>query len=138
MSERLSLIQGPPGTGKTLVVAALVANWMKDIEKLPKILVCAPSNTAADYIAERLYQIPSLQDKIIRFSSERREDIFNLDLKKLKSYNLIHKIIYMDKQMQNKYAADILSLNKRQRTILSHVEYMFGDCLKPEEELTMQ
>jgi Rad3-related DNA helicase len=69
LKERLSIIQGPPGTGKTLVVAAIVANWMKDIENQPKVLVCAPSNTAADFIAERLTEIPMLHDKVIRFYS---------------------------------------------------------------------
>ena len=54
-SERLSVIQGPPGCGKTLVVVALAANWMKNIEEPPKLLICAPSNTAADFIAERLH-----------------------------------------------------------------------------------
>jgi DNA polymerase III delta prime subunit len=55
LMERLSLIQGPPGCGKTLVVTAIVANWMKNPAEMPKILICAPSNTAADFIAERLY-----------------------------------------------------------------------------------
>jgi Rad3-related DNA helicase len=55
LKERLSLIQGPPGCGKTLVVTAIVANWMKNPAEMPKILICAPSNTAADFIAERLY-----------------------------------------------------------------------------------
>jgi Rad3-related DNA helicase len=55
LRERLANIHGPPGCGKTLVLAAIVANWMKDPKKVPRILVCAPSNTAADFIAERLY-----------------------------------------------------------------------------------
>jgi Rad3-related DNA helicase len=67
LRERLTVIQGPPGTGKTLVVAAIVANWMKDFQDTSKVLVCAPSNTAADFIAERLFQIPLLQDKVIRY-----------------------------------------------------------------------
>ena len=59
LKERLSIIQGPPGTGKTLVLSAIVANWMKDPNH-QKILICAPSNTAADFIAERLAQLPIL------------------------------------------------------------------------------
>jgi hypothetical protein len=61
-----------------LVVAAIVANWMKELPH-PKILICAPSNTAADFIAERLSQIPMLYNKFIRFESQRRENIFNLN-----------------------------------------------------------
>jgi AAA domain len=54
--QRLSLIQGPPGTGKTLVVAALATHWIhsKTGDRDNKILICAPSNTAADFIADRL------------------------------------------------------------------------------------
>lgn len=53
LKERLTLIQGPPGTGKTVVVSAIVANWAKKIDQ-KKILICTPSNPAADLIAERL------------------------------------------------------------------------------------
>jgi regulator of nonsense transcripts 1 len=50
LSSPLSLIQGPPGTGKTLVLSAIVANWL-EMDPHAKILICAPSNTAADNIA---------------------------------------------------------------------------------------
>jgi hypothetical protein len=50
-----------------LVVATIVANWMKNTEEPPKVIVCAPSNTAADFIAQRMMQIPSLNGKIIRY-----------------------------------------------------------------------
>lgn len=70
------------------MVSAIVANWMKDIENPPKVIICAPSNTAADFIAERMQQIPILQNKFIRFYSERREDIFNIDIENIKPYTL--------------------------------------------------
>jgi hypothetical protein len=73
-----------------------VANWMKDTEDPPKILVCAPSNTAADYCAERLAQIPSLNGKVIRYNPSKREDLFNVKLENLKPYTLLYKIVYMD------------------------------------------
>ncbi len=96
LRERLSIIQGPPGTGKTLVVATIVANWMKNIENPPKVLVCAPSNTAADFIAERLMQIPLLNDKIIRYYPSKREDIFNIKMENVKPYTLLSKFVFMD------------------------------------------
>jgi hypothetical protein len=67
---------------------------------MPKVLVCAPSNTAADYIAERLYQIPMLQDKMVRFYSDKREDIFNINIERLKPYHLLYKILFMDREWQ--------------------------------------
>jgi hypothetical protein len=33
---------------------------MKNIQDPPKVIVCAPSNTAADFIAERMMEIPLL------------------------------------------------------------------------------
>lgn len=75
------------------MVTAIVANWMKNLKNVPRILVCAPSNTAADIIAERLFQIPYLQDKIIRFYPDKREDIFNINIEKLKPYHMLSKIL---------------------------------------------
>eukprot|EP00388_Colpodella_angusta_P023267 GDKJ01059418.1.p1 GENE.GDKJ01059418.1~~GDKJ01059418.1.p1 ORF type:complete len:510 (-),score=-7.54 GDKJ01059418.1:80-1609(-) len=50
---RLSALWGPPGTGKTTtVVAAIIATALNS--RSAKILVCTPSNEAADLIVERL------------------------------------------------------------------------------------
>ena len=51
MKSRLHLIWGPPGSGKTGTLCGIVANWHK-LHPQEKILVCAPSNHAADHIAE--------------------------------------------------------------------------------------
>jgi AAA domain len=71
---------------------------MKELENTPKILVCAPSHNAADNIAERLMQIPTLQDKMIRYYPSKREDIFNLRLEDIKPYHVMHKILYMNSE----------------------------------------
>ncbi|MEM7314045.1 MAG: AAA domain-containing protein, partial [Planctomycetota bacterium] len=47
----LSVIHGPPGTGKTTTVVELIRQIVK-IEQ--SVLACAPSNTAADNLLERL------------------------------------------------------------------------------------
>ena len=119
LQERLSIIQGPPGCGKTLVVTAIVANWMKNLNKIPRILVCAPSNTAADFIAERLFQIPLIQDKVIRFYPDKREDIFNINVDKVKPYHMLSKILYMDKEWQTNIAQNIQGVDERRRHILT-------------------
>ena len=78
----------------------------------PKILICAPSNEAADNIAETLLRIPSLEGKFIRFTSEKREDIYNIDLSSLQSYQLLHKIIYQNETVQTDLKGEILGLDK--------------------------
>jgi Rad3-related DNA helicase len=127
LKERLSIIQGPPGCGKTLVVTAIVANWMKNLKKVPRILVCAPSNTAADFIAERLFQIPKLQDKVIRFYPDKREDVFNINVDKLKPYHMLFKILFMDKEWQSSLAQEIQGVDYRLRDILSYVNFYFSE-----------
>jgi Rad3-related DNA helicase len=127
LKERLSIIQGPPGTGKTLVVAAIAANWMKNIQDQPKVIVCAPSNTAADFIAERLIQIPLLQDKVIRFYPSKREDIFNLKLENIKPYTLMSKFLYMDNATQLRLAQEISPVDQRQQQVMTYLDYYFSD-----------
>lgn len=58
LQRAFSMVQGPPGTGKTsfLVqcVAALVSASRQRKRGEGRILVCAPSNNAADHILDRL------------------------------------------------------------------------------------
>lgn len=46
-------IHGPPGTGKTTTLVAAVQTALL---VCPQVLVCAPSNTAADLLTEKLHQ----------------------------------------------------------------------------------
>lgn len=64
----LSLIQGPPGTGKTVVSTTIVYH----IQKMTKeaVLVCAPSNVAADQLAVRLSKTGL---NVIRLVAKSRE-----------------------------------------------------------------
>lgn len=56
---KIQLIQGPPGTGKTHTLIGLIkhfySNW-HDPAKMPKVLICAPSNGAIDEVVRRLYK----------------------------------------------------------------------------------
>lgn len=66
----LFLIQGPPGTGKTVTSAAIVYHLSH--LKVGKVLVCAPSNIAADQLAEK---ISKTGVKTIRLCAKSRESI---------------------------------------------------------------
>ncbi len=97
LTKPFSIIQGPPGTGKTIIISAIVAQWFKQIDanllSKEKILVCAPSNAAANNLAERLSKLPILKDKMARYYPTRRLDIFNLNLKKVDPLSVLKMII---------------------------------------------
>ena len=66
----LFLIQGPPGTGKTVISAAIVYHLAN--LKIGKVLVCAPSNIAADQLSEKISKTGL---KVVRVCAKSRESI---------------------------------------------------------------
>jgi len=94
LTHRLNLIQGPPGTGKTVVLAGIVHNWIKQSLTEP-ILICAPTNFAADVIAKVLYNHAELSQRILRVYSFEKEDLFNIKPETLQPYTALFKIVYM-------------------------------------------
>ncbi len=65
----------------------------KEITSLnSKILICAPSNAAAENIAERLNKMEGLKGKFVRVVTERLENIIHVDPYKLPEYTLLYKI----------------------------------------------
>ncbi|XP_019423448.1 PREDICTED: probable RNA helicase SDE3 isoform X1 [Lupinus angustifolius] len=64
------LIHGPPGTGKTRTIVEAVLQLYKH-HRNARVLICAPSNSAADYILERL-----LAQQAVEF---RENEIFRLN-----------------------------------------------------------
>ena len=57
-THSLNMVQGPPGTGKTFLASFIIYNiFQKRIDEEDKILVCAPSNTAADNLALYLLKL---------------------------------------------------------------------------------
>lgn len=75
----VAVVHGPPGTGKT---TTLVEAIYETLHREPQVLVCAQSNTAVDWIAEKLVDRgvnvlrignPSrVNDKMLSFTYERR------------------------------------------------------------------
>eukprot|EP00792_Barthelona_sp_PAP020_P006651 TRINITY_DN3050_c0_g1_i1.p1 TRINITY_DN3050_c0_g1~~TRINITY_DN3050_c0_g1_i1.p1 ORF type:complete len:949 (-),score=282.10 TRINITY_DN3050_c0_g1_i1:193-3039(-) len=81
LSQPLSLIQGPPGTGKTVTSATIIYHIVnrlnsqkhKNKEKnRKKILVCAPSNVAADQLASKINATGVV---VVRVCARSREGI---------------------------------------------------------------
>ena len=73
------IFYGPPGTGKT---TTLVEAIYETLHREPQVMVCAQSNTAVDWICEKLVDrgVPVLRignptrvnDKMLSFTYERR------------------------------------------------------------------
>lgn len=78
-AKDVAIVHGPPGTGKT---TTLVEAIYETLRRESQVLVCAQSNTAVDWIAERLTDRglsvlrvgnPSrVNDKMLSFTYERR------------------------------------------------------------------
>lgn len=78
-AKEVSIVHGPPGTGKT---TTLVEAIYETLHRENQVIVCAQSNTAVDWIAEKLVDrgIPVLRignptrvnDKMLSFTYERR------------------------------------------------------------------
>ncbi|WP_291527766.1 AAA domain-containing protein [Bacteroides sp. UBA939] len=78
-SRDVSVVHGPPGTGKT---TTLVEAIYETLHREPQVLVCAQSNTAVDWISEKLVDRgvnvlrignpTRVNDKMLSFTYERR------------------------------------------------------------------
>ncbi len=79
LAKDVAVVHGPPGTGKT---TTLVDAIYETLHRETQVMVCAQSNTAVDWISERLvdHGVPVLRignptrvnDKMLSFTYERR------------------------------------------------------------------
>nr|XP_006811932.1 PREDICTED: putative helicase MOV-10-like [Saccoglossus kowalevskii] len=137
------LIFGPPGTGKTVTMVEAIKQVYKSLPG-SFILACAPSNSAADLIAQRLLKnTPVAKSTILRLNALSRnwatvnpavKDICNFD----RAQGLIH---FPDMETMMKYRIIVTTLVTAGRLVTakipqSHFTHIFideaGHAVEPE------
>ena len=66
------ILYGPPGTGKTVTLIETILQFHR-LKPAIKILICAPSNTAADIFIQRLNRASILPSEMIRVNAYGRD-----------------------------------------------------------------
>ncbi|KAJ9601053.1 hypothetical protein L9F63_000788, partial [Diploptera punctata] len=140
------LVFGPPGTGKTVTVVEAITQLYHKKKPNGHILVCAPSNSAADEIAKRLVvnklcpngYIP--ESSIFRlYAASRNPSTIPEELKKCCNY--IGEFYYPSKEEIMKYNIVIVTLTTAGRLVsggipAGHFSHLFidecGQAVEPE------
>ena len=126
-SHTLNMIQGPPGTGKTFLASFIIYNIFKKRENTSdKILVCAPSNSAADNLAQYLLNLLNSFDinsngkkfKILRVYPKAKELMDNNPLKEISLHEKVK--IALDEYKNNKLKQKYLSTRFNNNIINNH------------------
>ena len=59
-----------------------------------QILVATSMNFTADLVAEALFNLQVIKDKVCRVYSTSREDIFNISINELPEWSILHKMLF--------------------------------------------
>jgi len=87
-------------------VTTIVTLWRTN-SNIGKILVCAPSNYAADLLAEKFSRIPSIKENVLRVKSQKKNDIFNMKLDDMKPTDLLYKMFLMEAEEKSYLLSDV-------------------------------
>lgn len=140
------LIFGPPGTGKTVTVVEAVTQLYHLNEPNGHLLICAPSNAAADEVAKRLIisDKGSIPDKdILRlYASSYNPKNIPEQLKRCSNYaSDVRDFYYPSKEIIMKYAVVVATLTTAGRLVTGgipagHFSHLFidesGHAVEPE------
>ena len=125
INSPLFLIQGPPGTGKTVTSAAIVYHLAKLDDG--KILVCAPSNIAADQLSEKIEKIGL---KVVRVCAKSRESI-STRVEHLSLHNQLKKL---EGKKEYKRFFEMLKKKEEEGNVLSNKDHEKYKKLKKKAE----
>ena len=137
-SNVLNLIQGPPGTGKTFLSSFIAYNIFKfRKDKKEKILLCSPSNSAADNLASNLIKLNNViggKMKIMRIYAKSREFLeIPESIQKISLHNLLK--VKLDKENIVMTTKDILTENIEK--IVEEIDIVISTCSTSWDERIM-
>jgi regulator of nonsense transcripts 1 len=121
----LFLIQGPPGTGKTVTSAAIVYHLAN--LNVGKVLVCAPSNIAADQLSEKIEKIGL---KVVRVCAKSRESIST----RVEHLSLHNQLRRLDGKKEYKKFFEMLKRKEEEGNVLSNKDHEKYKKLKKKAE----
>lgn len=120
-AQDVAVVHGPPGTGKTTTIARAVVMTLRSEQQ---VLVCAPSNAAADLLTEKL---AAMMVSVVRIGQPARIDdsvlSHTLDFKiashpNYKDIKKLRRRANEMRRMAGKYKRNFGDDERRQRTLL--------------------
>ncbi|WP_338764403.1 AAA domain-containing protein [Bernardetia sp. ABR2-2B] len=139
-AEDVAIIHGPPGTGKTTTLVAAIIETLKTERQ---VLVCAPSNTAVDWLTEKLN---TKEVRVTRLGHPARVsdalEHITLDgkIEEHPDYKYYKKLLKQSEQMRKKALKFKRNFGKQERnerqSMLRDAKRLKQDALKLEEYIS--
>ncbi|WP_291722653.1 AAA domain-containing protein [Bernardetia sp.] len=139
-AQDIAIIHGPPGTGKTTTLVAAIVETLKNERQ---VMVCAPSNTAVDWLTEKLN---SKNVKVTRLGHPARvnETLEHLTLdgkiEQHSDYKYYKKLLKQSEQMRKQALKFKRNFGQRERNERKHMlrdaKRLKQDALKLEEYIS--
>ncbi len=139
-AQDIAIIHGPPGTGKTTTLVAAIVETLKNERQ---IMVCAPSNTAVDWLTEKLN---AQNVKVTRLGHPARVsdtlEHLTLDgkIEKHPDYKYYKNMLKQSEQMRKKALKFKRNFGKQERNERTHMlrdaKRLKQDALKLEEYIS--
>ncbi|WP_375561689.1 AAA domain-containing protein [Bernardetia sp. OM2101] len=139
-AQDIAIIHGPPGTGKTTTLVAAIVETLKNERQ---VMVCAPSNTAVDWLTEKLN---AQNVKVTRLGHPARVsdtlEHLTLDgkIEKHPDYKYYKNLLKQSEQMRRKALKFKRHFGKQERNERQHMlrdaKRLKQDALKLEEYIS--
>jgi len=167
--SKISLVQGPPGTGKSKTIVGIILqlisarlnsrenaeNVRKDKHRVPRILVCAPSNAAVDNLGlkladvkeslpeskqftfVRLGVVKSMHPEVQKYSFDTiLEKMVNSDIRQIKSSNSLEVDEKNKQQQANRlYDEKIRAENQGSTDLAAKLERDYKEVMKEKDRI---